>query len=222
MLARMRNTFVAGLLTIVPVVVTVAATVWIFRLLTDFIPKFLTRLPNQQIQQLLHDRFTQFGIRVLSLLLLFAGIYAVGLIARNVFGRRLIHLFERVMSRLPLLGSVYSTVHQIGHAFLKGSTDGMFRRVVLIEYPKEGSFALGFVTADASFNCNQATGRDLVSVFVPTTPNPTSGFLLLIPKEKVTLLDMTVAEGMRLVISGGVVRPPDRRAAPNLQESSVL
>ena len=140
-----------------------------------------------------------------------AGIYLIGLIARNVFGRRLIHLLERLLLRLPLLGSVYSTVHQIGHAILAGTSNGMFRKVVLIEYPKKDSFAIGFVTADACASCNTASGHDLISVFVPTTPNPTSGFLLLLPKSDISFLDMSVAEGMRLVISGGVVRPPTKQ-----------
>jgi uncharacterized membrane protein len=204
---RWRNVFFAGLLTTVPIVASVGIIGWIFNLLTGQIPRVLNDLPIPLLHDLLQNRFATFGIRILSLMLIVFAIYLVGLFARNVIGRRLIDLLEEIFRRLPMVGGIHSTVKQMGSALLNGGGTGMFRQVALLEYPKEECYAIGFVTAVAPVECSERKGTDLVSVFLPTTPNPTSGYLLLLPRHKVTILQMSVAEGMRLIISGGVVKP---------------
>lgn len=206
--SRVRTTFFAGLLAIIPLIVTVAVTAWLFDLLTNLIPRVLEQIPSSAVQIMLDNRFAAFGIRVFGLIALILCIYVVGLVARNVVGRRILRFLEGVLLRVPLVRTIYTTVQQIGHALWSSSDTGMFRQVGLVEYPREGVYAIGFVTAQASTEINYRTREDLLSIFVPTTPNPTSGYLLLYRREDVIILDMSVADGMRLVISGGVVNPP--------------
>ncbi|MFW5803559.1 MAG: DUF502 domain-containing protein [Verrucomicrobiota bacterium] len=198
-----RNTFLAGLLTLVPIAVTLYVANWIFNLLTGRTARLLKRLGYE-----LFDIAPEFAIRLLALVLSVAIIWLVGLVARNVAGKRIILFAEDIFRRLPMLGSVHATVKQIGQALFSSPDTAMFRKVALIEYPKEDSYALGFVTADAYAECNDAVGEDLVSIFLPTTPNPTSGYLLFIPREKVSILKLSVGEAMRLIISAGAVKPP--------------
>jgi uncharacterized membrane protein len=176
-------------------------------LLTGQIPRLLNNVPVPMLHELLQNQFATFGIRILSLLVLVFAIYLVGLFARNVIGRRLIHLIEELFRRLPMVGGIHSTVKQMGSALLSGGDTGMFRQVALLEYPKKGCYAIGFVTAVAPVECSERLETDLLSIFLPTTPNPTSGFMLLLPRNQVTILRMSVPEAMRLIISGGVVKP---------------
>lgn len=204
---RIRYTFMAGLLVVIPIVVTTALTLWLFDRLTDLVPHLLSQLPFPVVHAMLEEPFGAFLVRLIGLVVLFAAVYVVGLVARNVVGRKLLQLLDAIILRLPMVRTIYSTVQQIGRAVLKGGGTGMFRQVALVEYPKAGTYAVAFVTASAADECIEKTGTPLTSLFVPTTPNPTSGFLLLVPEHEVIVLDMTVAEGMRLVISGGVVKP---------------
>ena len=117
-----------------------------------------------------------------------------------------------IMLKLPLLSTVYSTTRQIGEA-LWAPQGNMFRKAVLLEYPRRGIYAIGFLTSENEENweIGEKTGKQLVSIFLPTTPNPTSGFLLLLPKEECIILDMKVADAMRLVISGGAVKAHEKK-----------
>jgi uncharacterized membrane protein len=206
---RVRNLILAGLLVTVPIGITVAVTVWVFQRLTGLLPALLRRADFPFADELLRNDVSQFGVRLLSLVVLLLALLIAGAIARNVVGRRIIALLEQLILKIPMVSSVYSTVQQIG-ASLLSSDSGMFRRVVLVEYPREGCYVIGFVTADACEECDDRLAADLVSVFVPTTPNPTSGFLLMVARRELVFLDMNVTDAMRLVISGGVVRPPRR------------
>ena len=205
---RLRNLFFTGLLVLVPMFVTVAITAWLFDLLTGQIPRLLARIDHPVVVALLGNDLSAFAVRIISLVVLILMIVLVGLITRNVLGRRILNAVERMFLGLPMVSTIYSTVQQIGHAILAGGSDGMFRQVVMMEYPLPGVYAVAFVTAPASDECRLRSGQDLISVFVPTTPNPTSGFLLLVPRANLIYLDMTVAQGMRMIISGGAVRPP--------------
>lgn len=207
-ISHIRNTFIAGLLTLVPISVTLFLVVWFFDLLTGRIPMFLDLLPHSRLKEVVDNRIISFFLRVISLGLLLFCIWLMGLIARNVAGRRLIQSIERLLLKLPMVRTIYSTVQQIGQAVFNGTNTGMFRKVVLIEYPRKNVYAIGFVTATEYTECSFRAGCDLVAVFLPTTPNPTSGFLLFVPAEDVLALEMSVTDAMRLIISGGVVRPP--------------
>ena len=202
-----QRTFAAGLLATVPIALTVMIMLWIFRWTTALTPIILSQIPSQTVQDLLEKPWAVITFRVAGLLVLLLLVYLVGLLTRNVVGRRLMLWLESILLRLPMVSILYGTLQQLGKAIFKGGGTGVFRQVVLVEYPLKGTFALGFTTAPAASQCNDVTGMDMMTVFVPTTPNPTSGFLLFLPKDNVKIVDMTVMQGMRLVISGGVVKP---------------
>jgi uncharacterized membrane protein len=197
----LRNSFVAGLLVVVPVVASLALLVWFFTRLTDFI------LPSWVRDSLHGSPALVFLVRVLALVLALVMVTAVGWLMRLMVGRQLLLAVEGLIDRIPLLNKTYGFVKEISHTLLAGQKT-VFQRVVLIQYPRPGVYAIGFVTNETSGEAQQKTQQTVVNVFLPTTPNPTSGFLLLVPKSEVVELEMSVAEGMKLVISGGAVVPP--------------
>lgn len=209
--AAIRNTFLAGLLVVIPLAVTAYLTVWLFRATTDVMPWVIERLSDGEgravLRELLGRPAAEFALRTLSLFFFFAAICAIGVIARNVVGRRILRLLESIISRVPMVGAIHSTVKQIGHAIFNSANTDVFRKVVLIEYPRPDCYAIGFLTSDAHRELNIKSGRDLVGVFLPTTPNPTSGYLLFLPREDVMVLNVTITQAMRMIISGNVVKP---------------
>jgi uncharacterized membrane protein len=202
-----RNTFLAGLLVVVPISLTLFLTLWIFDVLTRAIPELFAQFPSRLIQDLLNNQFFALAILMVVLLVILTAIYVVGLVTRNVLGRKVLAFMERLVLKLPMIRTVYSTIQQLGYAILRGGGTGMFRQVALVEYPRRGQFVIGFITAPAPEECNRLTGERMTSIFIPTTPNPTSGFLLFVPQKEIQILPISVLEGMRLVISGGVVKP---------------
>ena len=147
------------------------------------------------------------GIRILALIFMIVVLVIVGQLTKLTLGRRLINLGQRLLLHLPLVSFIYSTCKQIADA-MQSTSGGMFRQAVLFEYPMPGSYAVGFVTNEQSAGeIRDKLGRHLVSVFLPTTPNPTSGFLLMIPREQCTFLDMSVSDAMKLIVSVGTVLP---------------
>ncbi len=144
------------------------------------------------------------GLGLISLLFL---ILALGIVAGNVFGKQLIVMWERLLRRIPLINKVYVATYQISQAFLGRADRKLFSEVVLVEFPKKGCYAIGFMTAPVSGEISERVPLNLCSVFVPTTPNPTSGFLILEPKERILTLDMSVEDAIKFVISAGSISP---------------
>ncbi|MEA2012734.1 MAG: DUF502 domain-containing protein [Verrucomicrobiota bacterium] len=202
-----RNNFFAGLILTFPLVGSVGITYWLFNVLTSYIPVLLEKIDHPYIKSLLDIPFLTTGLRFLSLFMAFFIIYLIGLFTKNVIGAKIVEVWEKLLLKVPFINTIYSTIQQIGKAIFSNNTTKMFSEVVLIEYPKKKSYVIAFKTANGPEELLEKTGKNLVSLFVPTTPNPTSGFLLFLPEKEITVLDMTVAEGMRLVISGGVVKP---------------
>jgi uncharacterized membrane protein len=131
----------------------------------------------------------------------------VGWVTRLMVGRRAVAMTEAIITRVPLFNKIYGFMKEISHTLLSGQKT-MFQRVVLVEYPRPGVYAIGFVTSETGGEAQAATNETVLNVFIPTTPNPTSGFLALVPRQQVIEMKMSVAEGMKLVISGGTVVPP--------------
>ena len=131
-------------------------------------------------------------------------------------GRVLVGLGERLVHRMPVVRNVYGALKQIFETVMSQSS-GAFRQVVLFEYPRRGSWAIGFITGRTEGEVQNVTEEEVLNVFLPTTPNPTSGYLLFIPRSELVLLDMTVEEGIKMVVSGGIVTPPARRP-PEIRE----
>lgn len=202
MLKNLRRYLVTGVVIWVPVIVTVLVVRFLLRLMDRTL---VVIPPAWQPEALLGFKIPGLGL-LLSLLVLFV----TGLLAANFFGRKLVSLSESIVSRIPLVRSVYSGAKQVAETVLSDG-DTSFKRVMLVQYPRKGVWSLCFQTATDLAEIQSRTESEVVCVFVPTTPNPTSGFILFVPREDLINLDMSVDEGLRMIISLGVVVPRWRR-----------
>jgi uncharacterized membrane protein len=192
--ARLRRWWVAGILVLAPTALT-AWVVWrLFRFFDD----------------ILGVELRQRGISVVGLgfVLLNVLLLLLGFIATNFLGRRAFALWDRLMHRVPLINKIYSTLRQIGEVLLGSGQSAAFRRVALVEYPAAGTHMVGFVTSTAASEAGQKLGARVCHVFVPSAVNPTTGFLLVIPEEKLRYLDRTPEQAMKMIVSAGAIVPP--------------
>ena len=148
----------------------------------------------------------QLGLELLSVLVVLLLITLLGYSSRIFIGRFILNSMERLLDRVPFISTVYRSVKQIVQTFSQ-QKKAVFQEVVLIEYPRKHCYVLGFLTSTAKGETQDVTGEHIVNVFVPTTPNPTSGFLLMLPEDDIKRLNMSIADGMKLIISGGAVVP---------------
>lgn len=156
------------------------------------------------------SHFPEFYIPGLGIIALLVFIFLIGLLTANFVGKKLLDLWERLLKKVPVVSSIYSALKQIVDSFsMQGS--GNFSRVVLIEYPRKGVHTIGFVTGASKGEVQDKTKGKVLNVFVPTTPNPTAGFLLLVPEADVISLDMKVEDGMKMIISCGIITPPEKK-----------
>ena len=209
LLTRARNSFLAGLAVILPVFVTGGVIWWLFTQVVSPVTNRVVKGPIIGILQRLDPEKAEiwadsspFLWDVVSVVLLVLIIVLLGVLARNFLGRRIIRAGERVLAGIPVVRSVYSTIRQVSAALL-GKVKTAFNRVVLIEYPRKGLYTLGLVSGVARAELQKHTGERMLNVFVPTTPNPTSGYLLMVPEKDTIPLDMSVTEGFKLLISAG-------------------
>jgi uncharacterized membrane protein len=193
---NLRNSFFAGLLVVVPVAASVLILIGVFTWVTDFM------LPDGLRQQMLTPFY-----RVIALVVFVAFTMGVGWITRLVVGKRMVSATEALIRRVPLLNKTYGFMKEISQTLLSGRKT-MFQRVVLAEFPRPRIYSVGFVTSETEGEAQAKTKETVINVFVPTTPNPTSEFLVLVPRGQLIKLGMSMAEGMKLVISGGAVVPP--------------
>ena len=191
-----RNSFFAGLVVVVPVAASVAILFGVFNWITDFL------LPPS-----LREQEHTFLYRVAALSVSVGLVTVVGWVTRLVIGRRLVTFFEAVIARVPLLNKIYAFMKEVSQTLLAGQKT-MFDRVVLVEYPRPGAYTIAFATADAHGEAQVRTSSDLVSIILPTPPNPTTGYLALFPREQVVPLEMSVSDAMKMSFSGGAVVPP--------------
>ena len=194
--ARFKRILLAGLLTLAPVAITIYALIWLFRLIDGLFAPLVDRL----------EVLVGVPLVGLGLVMTFLAVLLLGWLSTNVVGRRLLYLIEGVIDRIPVAKSIYAGTKGILETVSRDQTDA-FKRVVLIEYPKAGIRAIAFVTGKARWGQVHPGLEDLLLVFVPTTPNPTSGFLLMVPRADAIDLPISVEEGIRLVISGGILLP---------------
>jgi uncharacterized membrane protein len=194
----LRKYLIAGLLVWLPL----AATVIVIKLLIELLNKTILLFPPEWQPETLFDiSIPGFGIIVGFLILILTGVFAA-----NLFGRKLVGFWEAILGRIPLVRTIYSSVKQVLETLFTSNNES-FRRVVLIEYPRKDIWSLGFQTNEALTAARDASGKDLISVFVPTTPNPTSGFIIMLPAEDITQLDISVEDGFKFIISMGVIVP---------------
>jgi uncharacterized membrane protein len=195
-----RRYLVAGLLIWVPL----AATILIFRLLLGFSDRALLLLPERFHPE--NWTWLPFQIPGLGAILAVLLLLITGFLGANLLGRQLVNTYERILERIPLVRSVYGSIKHFAEIIF--SEDGTsFKKVLMIEYPREGLYSLCFLTSERADEVQHRTGDEIVTVFLPTTPNPTSGFMLFVPRKDITELDMPVDEALKLIISLGVVVP---------------
>ena len=194
----LRRYLVAGLLVWLPLV----ATFFVIRLLVQWMDHSLLLLPvNYRPENLLGFAIPGLGVLLTLLILLLTG-----LIAANLFGRKLVSLWEGVLSRIPLVRSVYSAVKQLVETMFSDNGQS-FRKVLLVEFPRRGLWTLAFLTGNEQGEAQRKTGRDVLNVYIPTTPNPTGGYFVMVPREDVRELEMSVDEGLKMLLSMGAVVP---------------
>ncbi|MGD8912966.1 MAG: DUF502 domain-containing protein [Candidatus Thiodiazotropha sp.] len=196
----LRRYLVAGLLVWLPL----GATFLVINLLVGWMDNSLLLLPEAYRP----DNLFGFHIPGLGVLLSLLILLLTGLVAANLLGSKIVSMWERLLARIPLVRSVYSAVKQMVETMFadKGNS---FRKVILVEFPRRGLWTLAFLTSDESGAVQRATGQDVVNVYIPTTPNPTGGYFVLVPKEDIRELDMSVDDGLKMLLSMGAVNPVD-------------
>ena len=194
--SKLRNAFIAGIVVLVPIGFTLYLTLFLIKISSKLIPNEIN--PNN---------YLPFSIPGLEILLSVIFITIVGGISLSFFGKKILNLINDLFKRIPILRTIYSAIGQMTESFTNKSDNK--KSVVLIEYPKKGSWAVGFATKENKGEISKKTNKDLINVFVPTTPNPTSGFLLMFPKDEVIFLDMTFEEASKFIVSAGTSDPAD-------------
>ena len=192
--AKVRNYFIAGVVVLIPIGITVYLTIFFISISSKILPKEIN--PNHYLP------YNIPGVEILTSVIL---ITVIGWLSVSFLGRRMLSLFNAILKKIPILRPIYSAIGQMTETFT--NTDKKEKNVVLVEYPRKGSWAVGFATKDNTGEITNKTKRNLVNVFVPTTPNPTSGFLLMFPKDEVVYLDMSFEEASKFIVSAGTSNP---------------
>ena len=193
-LARIRNYFIAGVVILIPIGMTIYLTLLLVSISSKILPKEIN--PNNYLP------YNIPGVEIFTSIIL---ITIVGWLSLSFIGKKVLDLFNTVLKKIPILRTFYSAVGQMTETFTK--TNKGKKNVVLVEYPRKGSWAVGFATKENFGEISIKTKKDLINVFVPTTPNPTSGFLLMFPKDEVIYLDLTFEEASKFIISAGTSNP---------------
>ncbi len=202
--SRLRAYFLAGILVTAPISITLYLAYLLFRAVDGAVRGLLVSIGIPTDTGLL------IGIPGIGLIILLVGLTLVGWLTAGFLGRLFLRVSEGILARIPAVRSLYGAVKQILETVLANQSSA-FREVVLVEYPRRGMWVIGFITGATEGEVQNLTEDDLINIFVPTTPNPTSGFLIFVPKGDITVLDMSVEEGIKMVVSAGIVTPPDKR-----------
>ena len=193
-LARLRNYFLAGIVVLVPIGFTLYLTIFLIKISSKLLPNEIN--PNS---------YLPFSIPGLEILLSVIIIIIVGGISLSFFGKRIVSLINDIFKKIPILRTIYSAIGQMTQSFTSTAKDK--KSVVLVEYPKKGSWAVGFATKENEGEISKKVNKQMINVFVPTTPNPTSGFLLMYPKDEIIYLDMSFEEASKFIVSAGTSDP---------------
>ena len=193
-LARVRNYFITGIVVLVPIGITLYLTKFFISVSSGLIPKEIN--PNH---------YLPFSIPGLEILLSILLITLIGGLSLSFLGKKILQLINDLFKRIPFLRTIYSAIVQMTDSFANKNNDK--KSVVIVEYPRKGSWAVGFATKKNKTEISKKTGKNLINVFIPTTPNPTSGFLLMFPEDEVVYLDMTFEEASKFIVSAGTSNP---------------
>ena len=191
---KIRNYFITGVVVLIPIGITIYLTILIISVSSKILPKEIN--PNH---------YLPYNIPGLEIIITLFLITFIGWLSLSFIGKRLLNLFNTVLKRIPILRTIYSAILQMTETFTKN--DNQKKNVVLVEYPRKGTWAVGFATKENSGEITNKLNKKLINVFVPTTPNPTSGFLLMFPKEEVVYLDLSFEEASKFIVSAGTSNP---------------
>lgn len=198
---KIKLSLVAGMLVLLPLYFTYAILVWLFLLIDGIFNRLATRALVSALNLPISEDQVIYGLGIVTLLIV---VLVTGWLARNYFGNQLIAWFNALLDRIPLISMIYKTLRQIAEALFSDKREA-FQNPVLIEYPRPGLFTLAFKTQNTGGSVQQSVGEDCISVFLPSTPNPTTGFLLFVPTSQVRKVDLSTEEALKLIISGGVI-----------------
>lgn len=204
LLARWRSNFLTGLAVVLPAVISIGALIWIFGTVANITDTLLFFLPRELTHHNRGEGPMYWYWSIVALALAVCLVCSVGVLARNYFGKRMIEWVDAALLQVPFLNKIYGATKQVNEALTSGNKNA-FKTVVLIEFPRQGVYSLGFITSEGHAEAEAKMKENLVCVFVPTTPNPTSGFMMLVPADKVTRLEMSVADGLKYIISLGSI-----------------
>lgn len=204
--AKLRTYFLTGILVTAPIGITAYLSIEFINFVDSSVTPLLPARYNP-------ETYLPFGIPGFGLLMMGVFLVLVGFLTANFLGRQLILIGERMVDRMPVVRSIYGALKQVFETVLAKSSTS-FRQCVLVEWPRREIWTVAFITGDAQGEIKKRTGSDLVAIYVPTTPNPTSGYLMYVPRQDIILLDMSVEDGLKLVISGGLVVPVEKGMAP--------
>ncbi len=202
---NLQKIFIAGLLTVLPLTITF----WLLKVLFEGVDSIFRPWIIHALERLAFSGqdiiayVPGLGIAVTVMLILL-----VGLLVTNIVGKKMVEVLDYILSRIPLVRTIYTASKQFLETISLANSGDEYNKVVLVEYPRRGLYSLGFVTCDSTGEPQYATKEDVVNVFVPTTPNPTSGMLIMIPRKDLINLSMSVEDGLKLVVSAGIVTPP--------------
>lgn len=213
MFQRLRVYFFAGILVTAPISLTFYLA-WLF---ISFIDDEVRGIVPPRFHP---ETYLPFSVPGIGLILIIAALALIGWLTAGFLGRMLVRLQDSLLARMPVIRSIYGAVKQVLETVLANQSKA-FREVVLVEYPRRGLWCLAFVVGETEGEVQNLTSDRVINVFLPTTPNPTSGFLLFVPRGDLVFLTMTVEEGIKMVMSGGIVTPPDRRPAEERQRPVV-
>ena len=192
--AKFRNYFIAGVVVLIPIGITVYLTIFLISVSSKILPKEIN--PNH---------YLPYNIPGLEILISVMLITLIGWISLSFIGKKMLDVFDKILNRIPILRTIYSAIVQMTETFR--NTDNKKKNVVLVEYPRKGSWAVGFATNKNSGEIKNKVNKNLINVFVPTTPNPTSGFLLMFPEDEIIYLDLTFEEASKFIVSAGTSNP---------------
>ena len=196
-ISKLRNYFITGVLVLIPIGVTVYLTLFFIKIFAKILP-----------QEINPNNYLPFSIPGLEIIISLFLITFIGWLSLSFLGKKLVNLFNKILERIPFLRTVYSAIGQMTQSFAQ-SRKSKKKSVVLVEYPRKGSWAVGFATQENTGEIASKTNKDLVNVFVPTTPNPTSGFLLMFPKDEIIYLDMSFEDASKFIVSAGTSNPKE-------------
>lgn len=202
LMGRLRAYFLAGILVTAPIAITIYIAWWFISMIDGHIRPLIPAAYNP-------ENFLPFWIPGIGVLVVILVVTLIGAFAAGYVGRLVLGVGEGVVARMPVVRSVYSAVKQIFETVLANKSSA-FREVVVLQYPRTGVWSLGFITGNAHPEVQRLSAEEIVNVFIPCAP-PTAGYLVMVPRREVTVLGMTVEDGLKLVMSGGIVTPPDRR-----------